>query len=51
MWYDRPDICLGIECFIFHKKVRIFRTLHTSFACSCLHLHEVLLIREDKEFK
>jgi hypothetical protein len=32
------------------KKVKIFRTLHASFACSCPRLHEVLLVREDDEF-
>jgi len=32
------------------KKVKIFRTLHASFACSCPRLLEVLLIREDNEF-
>jgi len=32
------------------RKVKIFRTLHASFACSCPCLHEVLIIRQDKEF-
>jgi hypothetical protein len=40
---------LSVSCSI-KKKVKIFRTLHASFACSCPRLYEVLLIREVKEF-
>ena len=43
-------IAWGLSVSYSIKRVKIFRTWHASFACSCPRLHEVLLIREDKEF-